>query len=107
MSKNFVLLSLLATVLMTFASCSGDDDANGNSGFNPENEKMVGTKWTFTNQDYGIGDDYVSTLEQTYIIYFYSNTEGLTYSGRKDFDTDLGSSSKRSVAYFNYNVSSV
>lgn len=104
MSKNFVLLSLLATVLMTFASCSGDDDANGNSGFNPENEKMVGTKWTFTNQDYGIGDDYVSTLEQTYIIYFYSNTEGLTYSGRKDFDTDLGSSSKRSVAYFNYNV---
>lgn len=104
MSKNFVLLSLLAMVLMTFASCSSDDDANGNSGFNPENEKMVGTKWTFTNQDYDIGDDYVSTLEQTYIIYFYSNTEGLVYYGRKDFDTDMGSSSDRAASHFNYNV---
>lgn len=98
-----VPLSLLAFILMSLVSCSGDDDM-GNDDFNPENEKMVGTKWTATNWDYGIGDDWVSTIEEQCDIYFYSNSEGLIYYDREDSDSDFGSSRERKVAHFTYNV---
>ena len=100
--RNYFFLAL--SIVLGFASCGSDEDLGGDGGGNTENQKMVGTKWTSTNWDYGIGDDWVSTLEETYNFYFYSSTEGLMYYGRKDNDSDFGSSSERSVAHFTYNV---
>lgn len=107
MKKNILLLPLLsaALVLIAFASCGGDDDIGGSTGTNPENEKMVGTKWISTNWDYGAGDDWVSTLDETITFYFYSNSEGLLYYGRNDWSSDTGSSSDRAVSHFTYDVS--
>lgn len=87
-------------------SCGSDNDivSDGTGDNNPQNKKMVGTKWTTTNWDYSIGDDWVGTLDETYNIYFYSQTEGIFYYGRKDLDSDFGSSSSRCVAHFTYNV---
>ena len=67
-------LSLMTAVFISLVSCSGDDDVNDND-FNPENEKMVGTKWTATNWDYGIGDDWVSTIEEQCDIYYLPEKE--------------------------------
>ena len=75
-TKFLALPLLLASVFIVFTSCSSDDGTSDDQGLNPENEKMIGTKWTATNWDYGIGDDWVSTIDETCNIYFYSNTEG-------------------------------
>lgn len=100
------LLSLYIIFFVSVVSgflCSCGDDSNGN-GASSQNKILMGTKWTSTNWDYGVGDDWVSTLDETYNIYFYSETEGLFYYGRKDNDSDFGSSMSRSVAHFTYNV---
>lgn len=68
------------------------------------NGKLVGSKWTTTNWDYGIGDDWASTIDETYNLFFYSSTEGLIYYGRKDYDSDFGASSSRTVGHFNYRI---
>lgn len=83
-------------------SC-GDDDVVSR-GTNPQNKILVGTKWTTKNQDYGVGDDWVTTYDETYNIYFYSDTEGIFYYSCKEYDSDFGSSLSRNVAHFTYNV---
>ena len=84
------------------SSCGDDGVVNGE--VNSQNKLLDGTKWSTTNWDYSIGDDWAGTLDETYNIYFYSQTEGAFYYGRKDLDSDFGSSSSRSVAHFTYNV---
>ena len=103
--KTYLFLSYLLLVLagaVSLVSCGGDDI--GEEGENPQNKQLVGTKWTTTNWDYGIGDDWVSTIDETSNIYFYSQTEGIFYYSRKDSDSDFGSSRSRCVAHFTYNV---
>ena len=95
---------LMAVAAVVLWSCGSDEDVVGDDGYNAENGKVANTKWTARNADYGIGDDWVSTLDETYNFYFYSTTEGLFYYGRKDNDSDFGSSSERTVAHFSYNV---
>ena len=104
------ILNKLVFVIMSFALCApligcGDDDTGGDAGVNPENKKMVGTKWTFTDGDFSFGDDWVGTSDITYTFYFYSNTEGLFYYSRKDWYSDVEASTDRAVAHFNYDVS--
>lgn len=103
---NKVLKDLSLLLLYTFVvwSCTGEDD-NFDDGFNSENYKVAETKWILKNWDFSVGDDYIGTIDETYNLYFYSSTEGLLYYGRKDLDSDMGSSSERSVAFFTYNVS--
>ena len=95
-------LAIISTLCMI--SCSDSDNINTNVSNNPENQQMVGTKWIATNWDYGIGDDWVSTMDETVCFYFYSSTEGLIYYGEKLFDSDFGSSNNRYVAFFTFNV---
>ena len=97
------LLLVACAFCLGFSGCSEDAEGGGGT-YNGENEKVVGTKWTATNFNYGIGDDWASTLGETYNLYFYSATEGLLYYGRKDNDSDFGSSSERLIAHFTYNV---
>ena len=83
--KTYLFLSYLLLVLagvVSLASCGGNDI--GEEGENPQNKQLVGTKWTTTNWDYAIGDDWASTFDETYNIYFYSQTEGIFYYSRKD-----------------------
>lgn len=104
------ILNKLVFVIMSFALCApligcGDDDTGGDAGVNPENKKMVGTKWTFTDGDFSFGDDWVGTSDVTFTFYFYSNTEGLFYYSRKDWYSDIEASTDRAVAHFSYDVS--
>lgn len=94
---NVLIGMLLCTVIV---SC-GDSDDDTNSG---GNGRLSGSKWTTTNWDYGVGDDWASVIDETYNIFFYSPTEGMIYYGRKDYDSDFGSSGSRLVAHFNYSV---
>ena len=101
------ILSKLLCFLLWILSCTlfvacGDDDDSDNP--NAENERLVGTKWTTTSWDYGVGDDWVTIADETYNIYFHSLTEGFIYHGRKEYDSDFGSSTERIVAHFTYTV---
>lgn len=100
---KFIGFFMFALSFACFCSCGSGEDVTDDS--NSENEKVAGTKWTMKNWDYGVGDDWVSTLDETYTLYFYSSTEGLIYYGRKDNDSDFGSSIDRVVAHFEYEVS--
>lgn len=105
MKKYFRFLRIISFVLVAagFIYSCGDDDVES-GGVNSQNKRLAGTKWTTTNWDYGVGDDWAGIFDETYNIYFYSQTEGVFYYGRKDLDSDFGSSSSRSVAHFTYNV---
>lgn len=99
MRKYFFFM--LAAMSICLTSCGDDDDSDNP---NAENERLVGTKWTTTSWDYGVGDDWVTIADETYNIYFHSLTEGFVYHGRKEYDSDFGSSSDRLVAHFTYVV---
>lgn len=92
------ILSIITCICTT--ACSSD-----NSETHSTDNSLVGSKWTVTNWDYGLGDDWISIADETYNLYFYSSTEGLLYYGQKEFDSDFGSSSERIVTHFTYNVS--
>lgn len=113
MKKQSLSLTALFMVLVfgvVLVSCSKDDDGtgsggnNGGGGGNGGSQMLYGTKWTAKDWDYAIGEDWASTTDLTLCYYFYSATEGMVYSGRKDFDSDFGSSNERYVAHFTYKV---
>lgn len=105
MKKHLLLLSVLAlAVCMGLSSCGNDKTDNGGDPYNPENSKVAGTKWTLTNHDYDAGDDWVSTHDETYKIYFYSQTEGVFYYKSKYTASDTGTSRSEYVLHFTYNV---
>lgn len=97
--KYLTFLSGLLLTLLTL-SC-GEDTVD--SGFE-QNSKLVGSKWTLTTWDYSLGDDYVGLHDETYNFFFYSQTEGAFYYGRKDNYSDQGSSNQRIVCHFTYVV---
>lgn len=92
------ILSIITCICTT--ACSSD-----NSETHSTDNSLVGSKWTVTNWDYGLGDDWISIADETCNLYFYSSTEGVLYYGQKEFDSDFGSSSERIVTHFTYNVS--
>lgn len=98
-TKYLTFLSSLLLTLLTL-SC-GEDTVD--SGFE-QNSKLVGSKWTLTTWDYSLGDDYVGLHDETYNFFFYSQTEGAFYYGRKDNYSDQGSSNQRIVCHFTYVV---
>lgn len=81
-------------------SCSEDDEFKDNS----QKSKIAGTKWILKNWDYSLGDDYIGLHDETYNFFFYSQTEGAFYYGRKDNYSDQGSSKQRVVCHFKYIV---
>ena len=98
-TKFSTLLSCLLLTLVTL-SCSKDEGKP-----NYEHDRnLVGSKWTLTNWDYSLGDDYIGLHDETYKFFFYSQTEGAFYYGRKDNYSDQGSSRQRVACHFKYNV---
>ncbi len=93
-------------ILAIFVSCSSEQkdefDAVGN--LIGGSSSLNGTKWTTANWDYGIGDDWVSTMDEVYNIYFFSDTEGVFYYQRKDWYSDDGTSRYREANHFTYSV---
>ncbi len=98
--------TLLQLVLFTIAglgvSSCGEKTETDNP--NSTNSKVAGSKWTSTNWDYGIGDDWVTLFDENINIYFHSTTDGLIYYARKDYDSDNGTSCSKEVAHFTYQV---
>lgn len=98
-AKIFALLSYLLVSIISI-SCSDD---NRESQF-AEDNNISGSKWTLINWDYSLGDDYIGLHDETYNFFFYSQTEGVFYYGKKDNYSDQGSSNMRVACHFNYEV---
>lgn len=90
---------MLCPLLWVVVACSNDGE-NGTSG-NIATD-LVGTKWTLTNWDYSLGDDYIGLHDETYNFYFHSSTEGTFYYGKKDSYSDQGTTRKRVACHFMY-----
>lgn len=103
--KSFFIFYLFLNALTFLVSCSKDDLGTEDSSIHSQNQILVGSKWIHEDWDYSIGDDYIGTHDYSINIYFYSNSEGLIYRGQKDNYSDVGGSSYRAVAHFNFNVS--
>lgn len=102
MKSLFVkLISYILISAVTF-SCS-EDNNNGDPEIG-ETDKLVGTKWVLKNWDYSLGEDYIGLHDETYNFFFYSQTEGVFYYGKKDNYSDQGSSNMRVACHFNYEV---
>ncbi len=102
--------SIINTIIFSYFLCifllSCNDNKNyGNDEYIAANTKLEGTKWSSTNWDYLIGDDWANFTDEYYNIYFHSNTEGVLYYCRKDWDSDNGSSRDEQVAHFKYKLS--
>lgn len=91
------LVGLLSFVFLL--SCSSDNEQTTPT---QTSSSLSGTKWTAKNWDFSIGDDWVSTHDETFVIYFTSSTEGMAYYGRKDMYSDLGNTSSRHATFFTY-----
>lgn len=96
-------LTLLSCLLLSIITLSCNKKDNGEPSFE-ENRKLFGSKWTLSNWDYSLGDDYIGLHDETFNFFFYSLTEGAFYYGRKDNYSDQGSSSQRIVCHFKYIV---
>lgn len=87
-------------ILLLLFSCNNDDGDT----ILDKKQGLMGTKWTTTNWDYSLGDDYIGIHNEMYHLFFHSTHEGVLYYGRKDNYSDQGSSSNRSVCHFKYNI---
>lgn len=92
-----ITLIISALILCFVTSCRQEDDI-------VEFSELVNTKWTTSNWDFSIGDDWVGTHSEVYHIFFYSSTEGCLYYGKKDKYSDVGASSKRHLGFFTYKM---
>ena len=100
---NWLPMLFAAMATFSFTACSSDTEldyvAPMMGGTN-----LQGTKWTLTNWDYSLGDEYIGIHNETYQFFFHSQTEGVFYYGKKDNYSDQGSSNKRIVCHFKYTV---
>lgn len=94
---TFMWSLLLLSVTLSCSDDSGETVVK-------ENGKLVGSKWTLKNWDYSLGDDYIGIHGETFNFYFYSQTEGTFYYGRKDNYSDQGSSRQTVACHFTYEV---
>ena len=88
-----------------FCACSEKgNEADEQEKPNPQNKVLVGTKWTSQNWDYDFDDDgeWAYYYNEIYIVYFYSQSEGVTYYDRKTVDSDNGNSHIRYACFFKY-----
>lgn len=98
--KKFLTFMWSLLLLSVTLSCSDDSGET----VEKENGKLVGSKWTLKNWDYSLGDDYIGIHDETFNFYFYSQTEGTFYYGRKDNYSDQGSSRQTVACHFTYEV---
>ncbi len=104
MKKTFTNAVCRLLGLLTLISVSSCSNNNYDSIGYGNNASLKGTKWSASNWDYSASDDWFSALDEDYLWLFYSDTHGLLYYIRKDFDTDNGSSRERVVSHFTYTV---
>lgn len=95
--KAFIML----TMAIYFSSCGGDEQGDFGS-----QTDLTGTKWTSQNWDYDIADDgeWAYYFDEIYTVYFYSQSEGVAYYGRKTVDSDNGTSRRTCACFFKYSV---
>lgn len=89
----------LCILFLCFTSCGGEDLIG-----EQENSELLGTKWTLTNWDYSLGEDYIGLHDETYEFFFHSSNQGFFYYGRKDYYTNQGNDNQRAVCHFKYSI---
>lgn len=99
--KQYVILSLLFSLLLSLSSCGNDNDSEVTP--NQKND-FTGTRWSTNDWDYSIGDDWASIHEWGHEIIFYSSTEGVEYIWSKDNYSDIGKDHRRTATFFNYSI---
>ncbi len=101
--KNIWRCLFAALISLVLSSCSSDGLGNDDMDIS-QNEELLGTRWDLKTWDYSLGDEYVGIHDETYTVYFYSQTNGILYYGRKDQYSDQGTMTTRAVAHFKYSV---
>lgn len=99
-----IYIFTLAAILFMYlgiASC-GEGDVYEIPATPIESQNIKGSKWTLTNWDYSVGDDWIGLHDETYQFFFYSDTEGVFYYGKKDHYSDVGTSNQRIACHFKY-----
>lgn len=97
--KRILQLLLLSLSAAFLTSCLGASNDTEMMDYN-----LDGTKWITTSWDYSTGDDWVTIYDESLSFYFYSHTEGLMYYSKKVNDSDFGSSAKRYMSHFRYEI---
>ena len=104
MKTKYLLLLTSLFFLFSLLSCSDDNSENNGETSAKENKELVGSKWILKNWDYSLGDDYIGFHDETFNFYFFSQTEGAFYYGRKNSYSDQGSSRQTVACHFTYEV---
>ena len=93
------VIEILTCAMIVACGGTKDDTLKSNNG------NLAGTKWIGSDNDYLIGDDWITLYDESVVWYFYSDTEGMLYYYQKKNDSDDGYSSSRESAFFSYEVS--
>lgn len=112
---RLVRILLVTVSVATFCSCDGDDDDRSDNpdhggGFisTKDRKKIDNLKsklWLTNDYSFGFaGDDHAWIDDDTDILIFSSDTEGLLYRIEKDYDTALGNTQRKSERPFSYYV---
>lgn len=109
MTKKKIIGSLLALMMLAIfsvglSSC-GDDNDNG-GGNNRLIQTLKSNKWISRDSSYGEGTNNHAWVDiETWFLYFTSDNSGISYWIQKDYDTDLGNSTRTEYTLFTYSVS--
>lgn len=110
MKKNVKLWSLLTMMMLAILSVGvsscGDDDDNGGGSNNNLIQTLKSSKWITRDSSYGEGSNNHAWVDiETWFLYFTSDNSGVSYWIQKDYDTDLGNSTRKEYVLFTYSVS--
>lgn len=102
---SLLAMIMLATFSVGLSSC-GDDNDDGGGDNNSLIQTLKSNKWITRDSSYGEGsNDHAWVDIETCFLYFTSDNSGVSYWIQKDYDTDLGNSTRKEYTLFSYSVS--
>lgn len=93
---------LCAVILSVSATSCGDKNEEPTP--TQGSTSLTGTKWTWKNRDFSVGDDYANEFNESYTLYFHNGNSGIIYYFSKDLYTDTGTSYEKYAAHFTYTI---
>lgn len=107
MKKTIIYWSVLTMIVTAYSlsltSCREKEEDNNNINLI---QTLKNNKWITRDSSYGEGLNNHAWVDiETCILYFTSDTTGVSYWTQKDYDTDLGNSTTKGYSLFEYSVS--
>lgn len=99
---RFIGMLLCAVFLSVSATSCGDKNEEPTP--TQGSTSLTGTKWTWKNRDFSVGDNYANEFNESYTLYFHKGNSGIIYYFSKDLYTDIGTSYEKYAAHFTYTI---